>query len=182
MGDLDKAHPCPHCGDIEPLTKDRKLNPVIPEEFQYDFSKGINDPKNRPKPINYEQIYGNSSSLPKTSDLVGKLSDLGITASQKRVSQNIPLEYLFPSLPNVTLDPASLKLYFQLSVEFQIILNNASSYHEGVQKWSLLLPDRLQEYGLTEDVWNGISRLGDRDPLIQAELTKILQRLFQQKR
>ncbi len=179
MGDLDAKNPCPHCGDIEPLTKDRQFKPVIPKEYQYDFSKPIDDPANRQRPLNYEEIYGsNPSPLPRSSDLVGSLSDLGVKASPKRVSQQIPLEYMFPSLPNVTLDPASLKIYFQLSLEFQIILNNAPSYQEGVHRWSIMLPDRLQEYGLTEDAWKGISALGDRDPLIQAELTKIIQRVF----
>ncbi|MHA1214172.1 MAG: hypothetical protein ACTSPG_02685 [Candidatus Hodarchaeales archaeon] len=174
---LDDKNPCPHCGCTEALTKkNRKVKPVIPKELQYDFSQKIQTSLGLYHPSVKKDVYG--TPFPKSSDLVGSLSELGVKQSPKRVSQNLPLESLFPDLQNVSLDPASLKVYFQLSIEFQIILDKASNYQEGMYRWNLLLPDRLQEYGLTMDTWEHISSLGDNDPVIQQQLNAIIKKIF----
>jgi hypothetical protein len=92
----------------------------------------------------------------------------------------LPLESIFPEISEpVGLDPASLKVYFQLSIEFQILLDKAPNYREGVYHWQLLLPDRLQEYGLTEDAWERISKVGDSDEVIQKHLNALIKQVHQ---
>jgi hypothetical protein len=132
----------------------------------------------------------NQSELPKVSQLPPNAYPEGLPAppqpaqfeqtesSPTRISQDVPLESLFPTLENVSLDPASQKVYFQLSIEFQIILNKASNYRQGMFRWNLLLPDRLQEYGLTEEAWHIIAAQGDADERIQEHLNKILRAIF----
>ena len=41
-------------------------------------------------------------------------------------------------------------------------------------RWSLLLPDRLQEYGLTNDVWERIADFGDKNPRMQEILRNLM--------
>ncbi len=170
---MDKSHPCPHCGNEEPLTKDREIKSVIPDDLMHNFGEDLTDLANRISSLSFEEMYGDFASLPKISNLIRK--DLGAEKVQSRlVSQNLPLEFLFPHLENATLDPASLKVFFQLAIEYQIILKNASTFQEGMYRWSLLLPDRLQKFGLTLDAWDKISSVGDNDPIIQGELRKIM--------
>jgi len=169
---LDERNPCPHCGNKEALTKKNiEVKPVIPVDLQHDFSKGIS-----PQDTSLDNTEFIDSIFPQTPDFFGYLSELGI--KPKKVSQNLPLEPLFPPLEGASLDPASLKVYFQLSIEFQIILDKAPNYQEGALRWNMILPDRLQEYGLTEDAWNKISSLGDSDPLIQQRLSLLMKRVF----
>ncbi|UCG03303.1 MAG: hypothetical protein JSW11_04785 [Candidatus Heimdallarchaeota archaeon] len=196
---LDEDNPCPHCGNIETLTDrtDDDFKPVIPEDLQFDFKKEAGDESNifiAPTP---QEIYGNNDTstnenLPEPPQPVQSKTqpedlpeppqpvptDTQPESSPTPISQNIPLESLFPPIEGVTLDPASLKVYFQLSIEFQIILNKATNYRQGVYRWNLLLPDRLQEYGLTEEAWQRISAQGDADEKIQEQLSIILKSIF----
>lgn len=180
---LDEDNPCPHCGNIETLT-DRandEFKPVIPKDLQFDFQKAVGDQSNiflAPTP---QEIYGEGSpskdnGLLKPPQPIQR--DGQPESSPTRISQDIPLESLFPTLENVSLDQASQKVYFQLSVEFQIILNKTSNYRQGLFRWNLLLPDRLQEYGLTEEAWRKIAAQGDADEKIQEHLNRILRSVF----
>jgi hypothetical protein len=170
---IDKRNPCPHCGNEEPLSKNRKMKSVIPDDLQYDFKEKISDLANRTSSLTFDTLYGDLASHPKISQLITDKPKL-LDSQTKVVSQNLPLEFLFPHLENSTLDPASLKVYFQLAVEYQIIVKKAPTFQQGVYHWSLLLPDRLQEYGLTLDAWEKISSIGDNDPIIQGEVQKII--------
>ncbi|MFW9780138.1 MAG: hypothetical protein ACFFE8_14920 [Candidatus Heimdallarchaeota archaeon] len=159
--------PCPHCGGTKTLTerKASEIKPVIPEDFQYDFEKGKSETAN---------VYS-SSAGPKS--ISKQETDFHLTP----ISLNVPfpLESIFPSIHEpIALDAASLKVYFQLALEFQIVLDEAANYREGVHRWQLLLPDRLQQYGLTEDAWERISRVGDSDDVIQNYLNKLIKRVF----
>ena len=170
---LDEDNPCPHCGNIQTLTdrNDSEFKPVIPKDLQFDFHKEVEDQSNifiAPTP---QEVYGESDSSTDDSSLESPQSE----GSPIRISQDIPLEPIIPTLDNVSLDPASQKEYFQLSIEFQIILNKASNYRQGVFRWNLLLPDRLQEYGLTEEAWQRIAAQGDADEKIQEHLNQLLQ-------
>ena len=184
---LDEDNPCPHCGNFETLT-DRTADdfkPVIPQDLQFDFKRGAGDKENifvAPTP---QEIYGEDSTKPPQSAQSSSVPTgfpepppVQTESSPTRISQDIPLDSLFPTLDNVSLDPASQKVYFQLSIEFQIILNKASNYRQGLFRWNLLLPDRLQEYGLTEEAWHKIARLGDADEKIQEQLNQILRSVF----
>lgn len=171
---IDKRNPCPHCGNVEPLSKTRKISSVIPDDLQYDFDEDIADLANRTSSLTFDTLYGDLASHPKISRLLRDYSKPK-DSQTKHISRNLPLEFLFPHLENLTLDPASLKVYFQLAVESQIIVTNARSFQEGMYRWSLILPDRLQEYGLTLDAWEKIRSIGDNDPIIQGELRKIME-------
>ena len=175
---IDRRNPCPHCGNEEPLTKNRKIKSVIPDDLQHNFKEDTSDLANRTVSLTFDTLYGDLASHPKISQLITDYPRPP-NAVSKLVSQNLPLEFLFPNLENSTLDPASLKVYFQLAVEYQIIVKSASSFQEGMSHWSLLLPDRLQEYGLTLDAWERISSVGDNDPIIQGELQKIMDAVAQ---
>ena len=170
---LDEHNPCPHCGNVEPLSKTRRMSSVIPDDLQHDFKRDVTDLADRKSSLSFDTLYGDYASHPKISQLLRdypKPKD----PQTKPTSRNLPLEFLFPHLENLTLDPASLKVYFQLAVESQIIVTNARTFQEGMYHWSLILPDRLQEYGLTLDAWEEIQSIGDNDPIIQGELQKIL--------
>ncbi|MHA2202726.1 MAG: hypothetical protein ACW991_03475 [Candidatus Hodarchaeales archaeon] len=180
---MDEDNPCPHCGNIETLTdrNDGEFKPVIPKDLQYDFHKEVGDQSNifvAPTP---QEIYGEGDSSTDDS-LPGPPQSIQANTqsegSPTRISQDIPLEPLIPTLDNVSLDPASQKVYFQLSIEFQIILNKASNYRQGVFRWNLLLPDRLQEYGLTIEAWQKIAAKGDADEKIQEHLNQLLRSIF----
>jgi hypothetical protein len=94
------------------------------------------------------------------------------------ISQNVPLDPVMPpALPNIALTPTEQKVYLQLSVEFHIILNKSKTYREGIYNWNLLLPDRLQTYGLTEEAWGRIAAIGDQDSNIQEQLTELLKKI-----
>ncbi|MHA2304946.1 MAG: hypothetical protein ACXACU_06085 [Candidatus Hodarchaeales archaeon] len=182
MGEIDKSNPCPHCGTAQSLTEreEEDFKPVIPEDLQYRFDQREKDPINIyiPKsdptdiylPKSLQKIYGTTPRVTTSTDKA--------QPAQKRISQDIPLDHVLPTIENASLDPASQKVYYQLSIEYQIILDRAPNYQEGVFRWSLLLPDRLQSYGLTEDAWYNISSTGDRDPLIQKQLSLILKKIF----
>ncbi len=173
---LDEDNPCPHCGNMETLTDrlEEDFRPVIPKDMQFDFHKEIGDDTNiyiAPTP---QETYGTEGELPKPPEMQ-ETPDL----APKRVSQDIPLEDIFPIIENVSLDPASQKVYFQLSIEFQLILNKASNYRQGLFRWNLLLPERLQEYGLTEEAWQKIAAMGDGDEKIQEQLNRLLKSILE---
>ena len=172
MGDIDKGNPCPHCGNTQSLTErtEEDFKPVIPEDLQYRFDRQVKDPENKFIPKTAQEIY---RTTPEDKSGV----DLG-NSSPKQISQDIPLDPIRPTIENASLDPASQKMYYQLSIEYQIILDRAPNYQEGAYRWNLLLPDRLRSYGLTEDAWQNISSIGDSDPNIQKQLNFILKKIF----
>ena len=172
MGELDKGNPCPHCGNTQSLTErtEEDFKPVIPKELQYNFDSKIKDLNNTYVPKTAQKVNGTTPEVTMSSDTAQPV--------QKRISQDIPLDPILPTIKNASLDPASQKVYYQLSIEYQIILDRAPNYQEGVYRWNLLLPDRLQSYGLTEDAWQNISSVGDSDPKIQAQLSLILRKIF----
>lgn len=210
MMKLDEDNPCPHCGNIETLTDrtEDEFKPIIPQELQYNFGKKETDSLNVYIPPTPQEMYGThiSPSEPQktvASPLDSQETGLSLSESQKvvgppepqetetglplppkvakkRMSQDIPLDSIIPTIDGVSLDPASQKVYFQLSIEFQIILNNASNYREGLSRWKVLLPDRLQNYGLTEDAWEKITQQGDTDEKIQEHLTNLIKVIFGQ--
>ena len=93
---------------------------------------------------------------------------------------DLPLEFLFPRGVGESLLPVTeQKLYLQLSLEFRILLNKAPNYQDGMRNWNLVLPERLQAYGLTREVWDRISFQGDNDPKIQEQLKVLIKKIFQ---
>ncbi len=156
-GKLEKGHPCPHCGNENTLTDrdEEEIKPIIPEEFQFDYTSGPVD-YNQPPPLQTES----TPSL--------------------RIGNDIPLESFFPpSVPDSGLPAPEQKLYLQLSLEFRILIDRAPSYEEGMRNWSIVLPDRLQNYGLTRDAWDRIALVGDRDPKLQEQLKWLIRKIFQ---
>jgi hypothetical protein len=103
------------------------------------------------------------------------------TADQNKpmkVSSQMPLEHIFPQpLLASPLTPTEQKVYLQLAIEFHIIVNRADSYQDGVHRWSLILDDRLQGYGLTQDAWDRIAAQGDQDESLLLQLNQLIQRI-----
>lgn len=96
-----------------------------------------------------------------------------------RLYTDLPLEFLFPQGTSSSALPITeQKIYLQLSLEFRIIQTRASSYEEGMRNWFLVLPERLQSYGLNMETWNRISYQGDQDQGLQEFLTKLVRKIF----
>jgi len=100
------------------------------------------------------------------------------TLTPKKTSFNIPsfVESLSP-LKQSELTPTELKVYLQLSLEFQIVLDDAPSFQMGAYEWNQILPNRLQKYGLTSEEWERISNIGDMSEEIQDQLNKLIEKL-----
>jgi hypothetical protein len=96
----------------------------------------------------------------------------------KKISFNVPT-YLstFPDLKKLDLTPTEQKLYLQLSLEYQIILDGAPSFQMGAYKWNKVLPQRLEMYGITSDEWERISEIGDSNDAIQDQLQQLAEKL-----
>jgi len=84
----------------------------------------------------------------------------------------LPQPIIFSSLT-----PTEQKIYLQLAIEFQIILSKTFSYQEGLNRWSLLLEDRLQCYGLTRDTWDDIADQGNQDKQLKNQLQTLFQKI-----
>ncbi|MFX0207655.1 MAG: hypothetical protein ACFFDT_16830 [Candidatus Hodarchaeota archaeon] len=96
----------------------------------------------------------------------------------KKISFNVPT-YLstFPDLKKLDLTPTEQKLYLQLSLEYQIIMDGAPSFQIGAYKWNKVLPQRLEMYGITSDEWERISDIGDSNDAIQDQLQQLVEKL-----
>ena len=102
------------------------------------------------------------------------------TQSQDLIQLNsqLPLENIFPQpIISSSLTPTEQKIYLQLVIEFQIILSKTFSYQEGLYRWSLLLDDRLQCYGLTRDAWEDIADQGSQDKQLEVQLLHLFQKI-----
>ncbi|MFX0015030.1 MAG: hypothetical protein ACFFB2_07905 [Promethearchaeota archaeon] len=98
--------------------------------------------------------------------------------SPKKISFNVPT-YLsaIPDLKQLDLTPTEQKLYLQLSLEFQIIMDGAPSFQIGAYKWNKVLPQRLEMYGITQEEWERISAVGDNNDEIQDQLVQLVEKL-----
>ncbi|MFW9777868.1 MAG: hypothetical protein ACFFE8_03360 [Candidatus Heimdallarchaeota archaeon] len=106
-----------------------------------------------------------------------KKSTKAQTPSMK-ISSQLPLEHIFPdSIQESSLTPTEQKVYLQLALEYHIVLSRAGSYQEGVYRWSLILDDRLQGYGLTRETWDKIAAQGDQDEALLLELNQLIQKI-----
>ena len=95
-----------------------------------------------------------------------------------KISFAIPtyMDFL-PPLKKLALTPTEQKLYLQLSLEFQIVLDNTPSFQMGAYKWYQMLPERLQVYGITNEEWERISNLGDNCDEIQDQLNELIEKM-----
>ena len=96
----------------------------------------------------------------------------------KKTSFNIPsfMDAISP-LKQSDLTPTELKVYLKLSLEFQIVLDDAPSFQMGAYEWNQILPGRLQKYGLTSEEWERISNIGDMSEEIQDKLNELTEKL-----
>ncbi|MHA2247881.1 MAG: hypothetical protein ACXADY_23240 [Candidatus Hodarchaeales archaeon] len=100
--------------------------------------------------------------------------------TQNKISFDIPtyMDFLPPlNIKKLDLNPTEQKLYLQLSLEFQIVLDNTPSFQMGAYKWYQMLPERLQVYGLTNEEWERISNLGDSCGEIQDQLNELIEKM-----
>jgi len=97
-------------------------------------------------------------------------------AFSERPKRKLPKITHFPlPIKNIPLSSTEQKLYLQLSLEFQMILENAPSFQMGAYQWNLILPSRLQSYALTEDAWERLSLIGDDSDELQNQINLLFE-------
>ena len=97
-------------------------------------------------------------------------------ASSEQPRRNVPKIANFPPpVPNIGLTSTEQRVYLQLSLEFQIILEDAPSFQMGAYQWNLVLPNRLQSYALTEEAWERLSSIGDDCDELQSQIAKLIE-------
>ena len=90
--------------------------------------------------------------------------------------RNFPKITAFPQpVQNITLSSTEQRVYLQLSLEFQIILDEAPSFQMGAYQWNLILSSRLQNYALTEEAWETLSGIGDECDELQGQLALLVE-------
>lgn len=82
-----------------------------------------------------------------------------------------------PPIKHNELTPTEQRVYLQLSLEFQKMLDDAPSFQMGAYQWNQKLPELLQRYAITSDVWERISEIGDRDDELQAQLNELIEEM-----
>ena len=82
-----------------------------------------------------------------------------------------------PPLEDNELSPTEQRVYLQLSLEFQKMLDDAPSFQMGAYRWNQALPIIFQRYAITSDVWERISEIGDRDDDLQAQLNQLIEEI-----
>jgi hypothetical protein len=82
-----------------------------------------------------------------------------------------------PPIEHEELSPTEQRVYLQLSLEFQRMLDEAPSFQMGAYQWNQALPEFLQRYALTSDVWERISEIGDKNEEIQIQLNDLIKEM-----
>ena len=101
-----------------------------------------------------------------------------LISKQLKISFNLPSGISFPSpIADLELSPTEQKLYLQLSLEFQKVLDDAPNFQMGAYQWHQVLPEYLQQYGLSIDVWERISTIGDNNDEIQEQLNQMIEKI-----
>lgn len=166
-GKLEPGHPCPHCGN-EDTINDRQEG-----DYKSIFSSEIDNNYSGDYESNYNSNYGNNQPNYNSNNNYSQNN------ASVRLYNNLPLEFLFPyGVSQSTLPVTEQKVYLQLSLEYLIIMNKAPNFQDGQRNWFTVLPERLQFYGLSRDVWDRISHDGDRDLKLQEELKKLMKKIF----
>ena len=96
-----------------------------------------------------------------------------------QLKTQLPLEKILPQpIISSALTPTEQNIYLHLAIELQIIFSKASSYQEGLYRWSLLLDDRLLCYGLTRNAWDDIAKRGNQDKQLETQLHILFQKII----
>ncbi|MFX1505741.1 MAG: hypothetical protein ACFFDC_06455 [Promethearchaeota archaeon] len=82
-----------------------------------------------------------------------------------------------PPIKHSELSPTEQRIYLQLSLEFQKVLDDAPSFQMGAYQWNQALPIILQRYAITSEVWERISEIGDQDSNLQAQLNQLMEEI-----
>ena len=97
-------------------------------------------------------------------------------AISEQPKRNLPKITNFPPpVPNIPLSDTEQRVYLQLSLEFNLILDDAPSFQMGAYQWNLILPSRLQSYALTEEAWERLSAVGDNSEELQNQIAKLVE-------
>ncbi|MHA2297216.1 MAG: hypothetical protein ACXAEU_04850 [Candidatus Hodarchaeales archaeon] len=106
-------------------------------------------------------------------------------SGRTRTSLNLPRPSISSDWPiplkEADLTPTEQKVYLRLSLEFQLVLDEAPSFQMGAYQWHQVLPDKLQKYGLTSEEWERISGIGDNNNELQDQLAELIEKLELQK-
>ena len=118
------------------------------------------------------------SEKKKSNQTLKDLYESLIESDLIQLNSQLPLEKILPQpIVSSALTPTEQKIYLQQAIEFQIILSKVFSYQEGLYRWSLLLDDRLQYYGLTRDAWGDIVARGNQDRQLKTQLQTLSQKI-----
>ncbi|MHA1974587.1 MAG: hypothetical protein ACTSW1_16425 [Candidatus Hodarchaeales archaeon] len=110
------------------------------------------------------------------TDLLKNLQDILI--KPLNIEERLPLEDIISKyVVDASLSATEQKIYYQLVIEFQIILSKSPSFQKALFTWDYLLDDRLQEYGLTRNVWDRIQIQAKKDPKIKAQYDKLVAKI-----
>jgi len=97
-------------------------------------------------------------------------------AISEQPKRRLPKITQFPlPIQNIPLSSTEQRVYLQLSLEFQLILDDAPSFQMGAYQWNLILPSRLQSYALTEEDWERLSSLGDDSDELQSQINLLME-------
>ena len=97
-------------------------------------------------------------------------------AASEQPRRNLPKITTFPpTIPNIALSDTEQRVYLQLSLEFQLILEDAPSFQMGAYQWNLVLPSRLQSYALTAEAWEKLSTVGDNCDELQSQIALLVE-------
>ena len=97
-------------------------------------------------------------------------------AVSEQPRRNFPKITVFPlPVQNINLSRTEQRVYLQLSLEFQIILDDAPSFQMGAYQWNMILPSRLQTYALTEEGWETLSSIGDECDELQDQIALLVE-------
>jgi hypothetical protein len=102
---------------------------------------------------------------------------VSIKKSSLDVSSKVKTSEWPTPIKNIELTPTEQKVYLKLSIEFQIVLDEAPSFQTGAYRWQQILPKRLEKYSLTLEEWTRISEIGDTHDALQEQLSTLLEQL-----
>ena len=81
-----------------------------------------------------------------------------------------------PAIPGVGISATEQRVYLQLSLEFNKILDDAPSFQMGAYQWNQILPLRLRRFAISPENWDIISNVGDNSEELQAQLADLIEK------
>ncbi len=74
------------------------------------------------------------------------------------------------------LKETEIRVYLVISLIYEKVMDEAESFEQGFYRWGRMLPRILEIFGLNEEYWEWMARVGDNDEQIQQRLDGIRER------